>query len=44
MTALQISARAVRAIRHPRNPEGCLIYRLIIIVCLVAAAYFFVTG
>lgn len=44
MTALQTSARAVHATRKTRNPEACPIYRLIIIVCLVAAAYFFVTG
>ncbi len=44
MTALQTSARAVHALRKGRNPEGRLIYRLLIIVCLVAGAYFFVTG
>ena len=26
------------------DPEATLIYRLVIIVCLIAAAYFFVTG
>lgn len=44
MTALQTSARAVHSLRQARNPEDCLIYRLLIVVCLVAGAYFFVTG